>query len=1019
LVEFRILGPVEVLRDGQTVVPGSPKLRALLVDLIVHHGQVVSRDRLIEDLWAASPPSTGLGVLQNYVSQLRKALGMNVVVTRGPGYLLDADPDSVDSVRFERLVEQGRAALQAGDPAHANQVVGEALGLWRGPALADVAYEPFAQAEISRLDELRAVGVELRLEAEITRGRHREAVGAGEAAVAEHPLRERLWWLLMLALYRSGRQADALRAYQRARTGLADEIGLEPGAELRDLEAAILDQRRDLDHLLVARMPRRQVARRAWPATSLLGRAEEWSTVEAVLDGTADTATGMLLLVGEPGIGKTRLLEEAQRHLEGRGGIVIAGRGYEAERGRPYGVWVDALRSAQLPAFDTSLRSALAPLLPELSDSPVQLEESNRLYDAVARLLGMLAGKVPVAVLVDDVQWLDEPSFTLLHYAVRHLASTVAFVGAARPAELDDNRASAPVMQALRRDELLSELFIGPLAPAAIAEITEPIAPGADTQEIARATHGNPLFALEMARALARGNEPLTGRVDALIGDRLARLDDSASALVPWVAAFGRAVPPAALAQLVEREPAELFDPIGRLERHGVLRSDDDGNVDFVHDLVRRAAYRRLSTSRRTMLHARISAVLASLPDPDDSLAADTARHADLGAASATCAAACIRSARRCLRVLAYTDAERLVALGRNHARRLPATERVAAELDLIRVLLHPGVRLREPGELARDLAELCAEAQQLGLAAELPGALSLLARAYHWGWGDIPRARALMQRAAELIESAREPSLEPLLEGARCLAYLEMDMGRTARLFDGLSALHTLAAQSVQYQWGLGLVQAWRGEIAAARTSLGQAIELAAACGDHWATFECTARLALLELEAGEVPAAGSLADQLTPLAVKLGEGSEQAYAMAISALAGVARHDQGAIAGLDHAISELERIDARFLVPDLHGIASELHGRAGDLDAARDRANLAVRVADEVARPFESARAHALLACIAAQQGDLDRSVTHLRAVDEATDGLPGHVEELRREAERLLVARHHEQGDDDTWP
>ena len=1018
-MEFRILGPVEVLRDGRMVVPGSPKQRALLVNLIVHHGQVVSRDRLIEDLWAGSPPSTGLGVLQNYVSQLRKALGPDIVLTRGPGYVLDTDPRNVDSVRFERLVEQGRAALQAGDPWHAGEAVSEALGLWRGPVLADVAAEAFAQAEISRLHELQAVAVELRLEAGIASGGHREAAAAGEAAVAEHPFRERLWWLLMLALYRSGRQADALRAYQRARTALRDELGLEPGTELRDLEAAILGQRRDLDDLLVTTGPRQRMARRARPATALLGRAEEWSAIEAFLDGTAGTAGGLLLLAGEPGIGKTRLLEEAQRHVEARGGTAIAGRGFEAERGRPYGVWADALRSAPLPVLDMSLRAALAPLLPELSEAPLQLDDPNRLYDAVALLLRKLAEEAPLAVLVDDVQWLDEPSFMLLHFAVRHLAGSVAFVVAARPAELEENRASAAVVQALRRDDALSELFLGPLAPATIAQLTEPIAPGADTQEITRATHGNPLFALEMARALARGDEPLTGRVDALISDRLARLGDSTGALVPWVAAFGRGVPPAVLAQLVERQPAKLFEPIGILERHGVLRSDDNGHIDFVHDLVRHAAYRRLSASRRSMLHARIGAVLALLPDPDDSLAAETARHADLGATSATCVAACIRAARRCLRVVAYADAEPLVALGRSHARRLPAAERVTAELDLIRILLHPGVRLRDPGELARNLADLCAEAQQLGLNAELSEGLLLLARTYHWGWGDIPRARAVMQRATHLIESAPEPNLEPLLEGARCLAYLEMDMGRTGRLFDELAALYTLAAQSVQYHWGVGLVQAWRGDISSARAALGHAIELATARGDHWATFECTARLALLELEAGNIPAAGSLADQLAALAAKLGEGSEQPYAAAISALVALARHEHGAMAMLDRAISQLEQIDARFLVPDLYGIAAELHYRAHDLDAARHRAALAARVAGEVARPFEAARAQALLACIAAQRGDPDRSEAHLRAVHDASDDLPGHVEGLRRKAERLLAALRANQGKDDTWP
>ncbi|HET9772558.1 MAG TPA: BTAD domain-containing putative transcriptional regulator, partial [Acidimicrobiia bacterium] len=138
-VEFRILGPLQVLRDGQAVEPGSPKQRALLLNLLVHHGQVVPRDRLIEDLWAGSPPSTGLGVLQNYVSQLRRALGADVVVTRGPGYALEVEPPDVDAVRFERLVDDARVALRDGDPAEAVRLTRQALALWRGPALADVA----------------------------------------------------------------------------------------------------------------------------------------------------------------------------------------------------------------------------------------------------------------------------------------------------------------------------------------------------------------------------------------------------------------------------------------------------------------------------------------------------------------------------------------------------------------------------------------------------------------------------------------------------------------------------------------------------------------------------------------------------------------------------------------------------------------------------------------------------------------------------------------------------------------
>jgi DNA-binding SARP family transcriptional activator len=1013
-LRIRVLGPLEVSRGGVRVEPTSPKLRALLIDLVIHRAESVSRDRIVDDLWGEHPPATATGIVQNYVSQLRRALGPESMRTSGRGYALADECVVTDVAEFEAHLERARTARDAGDVATVQEAATDALALWRGDPMADVAFEPFAQSEIRRLGELRAMVVELQLEAEIAAGRPGEAVALLEVAVTEYPLRERRWWLLMLALYRSGRQAEALRTYQRARIVLADELGLEPGTELRDLEQAILVQRPDLDRLV---QPRPLRPRRGRPGrAALVGRAVEWSVIETFLDHRGD-ADGLLVLSGEPGIGKTKLLEEAHGHVEARGGVIVAGRAFEAEHGRPYGAWVDALRGVELPDLDPTTWAGLATLLPELSAEPVELDDPNRLYDAVVRLFDTLAGPGPVAVLLDDAHWLDEPSLALLHFAVRRLVDAdVSFVAAARPAELAGNVAAARVVESLRRDEMLSELTLGPLPAASIGELTEPIAPDADAGRIAEATNGNPLFALEMARAMARGDDPLTSRVDALIGDRLGRLDEGASKLVPWIAAFGRGVPPAILARLVE--PSDLFAPLGELERHGVVQADDLGSVDFVHDLVRDAAYRRLSTPRRSMLHGRIGVVLAATADPDDGLAADTARHADAGGDSRTCAWACLRAARRCLRLLGYSDAERFVTLGRTHSRRLPPVERVAVELELIRVLLHPGVRLRDPGELTRDLSDLCAEAQQLGLDAELSSGLSLLARAYHWGWGDIPRARALTQRAAQLLEGSPEPNAEPLLEAARCLAYLEMDMDRTARLFDDLGALHGLAAQSFQYQWGLGLVQAWRGDVEAARAALTQAIDLAAARGQHWVSFECTARLALLELEAGERDAPGPLCAQLTVLAGRFGEGSEQPYAQAISALDRIARGDLGGDAALEDAIGELQRIDARFLASDLLGIAAELQYRDGDLERAGAWARRALQLAGEVERPFEAARAHALLACIAATLGDLDECRQHLDATTEDGPGsLPGHMRGLQHEAERLAVTRRGDQGAD-TW-
>ena len=240
-LDVRLLGPIEAERDGVPVALGGPKPRTLLAVLALDPGRVVSVDRLVEALWPGDPPETAAHAVQVYVSQLRKALGP-VIATRAPGYELELVAERVDLHRFARLTQEGRAALEGGDPTAAEGALREALALWRGPALADFLYEPFAQTEIARLEELRTVTLEERIEADLALGRHTELVSELEALVSAQALRERPRAQLMLALYRSGRQADALAAYRAARETLVEELGIDPGPELRELEAAILRQ---------------------------------------------------------------------------------------------------------------------------------------------------------------------------------------------------------------------------------------------------------------------------------------------------------------------------------------------------------------------------------------------------------------------------------------------------------------------------------------------------------------------------------------------------------------------------------------------------------------------------------------------------------------------------------------------------------------------------------------------------------------------------------------------------------
>jgi DNA-binding SARP family transcriptional activator/WD40 repeat protein/energy-coupling factor transporter ATP-binding protein EcfA2 len=247
VLDFHILGPLEVVANGRPLELGGPRQRALLAILLVHRLEVVSSDLLIDRLWDENPPATALKTLQAYISHLRKALGPGVIVTERRGYRLAVEPEQVDAGRFEALSAEGRRALAGGDAGRARERLRAALGLWRGEPLADFAYEPFAQGAIALLREARLTALEDRIDADLALGRDGELVGELESLVAANPLQERLRGQLMLSLYRSGRQADALSVYRQASELLREELGLEPSRTLQTLERSILEQDASLD----------------------------------------------------------------------------------------------------------------------------------------------------------------------------------------------------------------------------------------------------------------------------------------------------------------------------------------------------------------------------------------------------------------------------------------------------------------------------------------------------------------------------------------------------------------------------------------------------------------------------------------------------------------------------------------------------------------------------------------------------------------------------------------------------
>ena len=301
-MEFSILGPLEVHRDGQPVTVAGAKVRALLAQLVLHAGEPMSAERLAIGLWGEEAPASSGRTVQVHVSRLRRALGDRDALTTTPaGYVLHAASEDVDAARFERLHAAGVRSLLAGDAARAAGELREALALWRGPALAEFVAVPFASPEIARLEEQRLAAVEARIDADLALGRHRELVGELQQRVAEQPLRERAYEQLMLALARSDRQAEALAVYRQARDALVEGLGLEPGAKLRELERRILAQEDEaVEPAGEARVP--------VPPTPTIGREADLERMRALL-----TERRLITIVGPGGVGKTRLAIETAR----------------------------------------------------------------------------------------------------------------------------------------------------------------------------------------------------------------------------------------------------------------------------------------------------------------------------------------------------------------------------------------------------------------------------------------------------------------------------------------------------------------------------------------------------------------------------------------------------------------------------------------------------------------------------------------------------------------------------------
>ena len=830
MARFRILGPLEVVdpATGASLDLGGPKPRALLAMLLLAGGDVVPLPRLVEGLWGDEPPASAQGTLQAYVSNLRRVLEPDrarptVLVTQAPGYRLHVDPEDLDAAVFERLVDEGIVALAGGRPDAAVGPLEEARSLWRGPALGELVYERFVEAEVGRLEELRLAGMEAWAEALLATGRHTEVASEVGGLVAEHPLRPRLRAHLMLALYRSGRQADALRTYSEGRAVLRHELGTEPEPELQELEDRILLQDPGLDWRPVAAVrPEPAPADDASTGTAVLvGRDTELARLDAALVAAASGTGGVVLIAGEAGIGKTRLAEAVTARATARGALTGWGRSFESEAAPAFWPWIEALRQllAAVPDAEEVLRAVgpdaglLLRLLPELAGvaapDPVEAaDEALRfsIYGAVARTLGALADRRPVVVVLDDAHWADGASLRLLRYLGPQLSSmpllvVVTFRDDEVAGELAEAVAAFARLEGAVRLTLsgLSEGDVGRL----LAETLTATPDDRVVQEIAERSAGNPFFVGELARLLSGPVPAGAGRgevppgVRDVIRRRIDRLPEGAEPLLSAAAVTGREFDLAVVAEVAGLDPdddmaLDLVD--AAVAAHLLEETVRIGRYRFTHALVQETLRSGLSALRRARMHDRIAVSLAasgrtSRPEDLAQLAFHALEGADVGDPTAAIDRA-VEAAGAALAALAFEEAAALCEHALSVMDRTGAGDahrRFALQLDL-------GVARRRQGDLEGSraaLREAMATARHLDDAERLATAALAFGGGAWWGWwSDVgfadTDAVAAFEEALERLDPAPSALRAEVL--GRLAVELHFDDAAAARR-DDLSA--------------------------------------------------------------------------------------------------------------------------------------------------------------------------------------------------------------------------------------
>jgi DNA-binding SARP family transcriptional activator len=1006
VLELRFLGDLEVVRDGDRVaLPPSKRTRALLAYLALNR-RSFRREHLCELLWEV--PDDPRGSLRWSLSKLRRLVDdrerCRLVADRLSIELETSDVE-VDVLSLQGLTDDALAhgpleSLEAAAARHG----GEPLAGLDLPNFHDYSTWLTAQRDLATRAQVRLLRTLLRR----LRDDPERALPHAYAWVRIEPYDETARASLIALLIALGRYDQANQQHELGLKMLKEAGVPSTGALLRALRAVPAPSSQEGAGMPAAIGGRAQAGSQAQPTTRveitssspevrhetpagrrapssaaepvptpprpLFGRDAEVQRIAAALERAVTTRRGGVLLVtGEPGIGKSRLLETGLGLARRTQGWILAASAYESESIRPFALWTDALRSAE-PATAATVFG--------------QADHGNRahLFDSLSDLLAARLENGPVVLCFDDVHWSDESSVSALHYVARSNAGRPLFcLLAARTDELRDNAAAARALRDLRQANLLEEIRLGPLPREALRELIDAHAPGAGGERLSLGCGGNPLLAIELARAEVAGDSGQT--LGELVQERLAGFGGDDGDVLRWAAVLAPRIDAETLARVTGFDWNRIGEVLECAARRSMLQPAEPG-FRFSHELIARSIYAAISPARRRTMHRRVAELLERDSALDAERAADLAHHAAQSGDAALAARAMVSAGKLCLRFFANDEALSLARKGLSWAEQLPPAARVCLTLELREIML-TAAPLEDWRSAAQEYAALAEQALDHGALAHARRGY-YMASYVHWMHGQFSGAREEILQSERVTRGAGdEEHIVGMAEAARCLAMLERDLTHADAMLMEAQALasrkhishHAISA-------ALGMLRFHENRVDEAAELFKEARTLARSSGDRISEFQAHEYLAMMEIERGRYETARAHCAALIELGERLREGSERPFAYALDALCEYALADD--VAPLEAALVQLRAADAKHRLAFTLTRAARVDLERRRPDAAIARASEALSCAEALDRPSEIVLAHVVLAEARRSTSDLAGYSAHVAALA-GLEGLP----------------------------